>query len=354
MRLVKASFSGLLLVFILCAASTAPAANVYRLGPAYDKEPELLVPNPNATTGSCGVERWAVKTGTDSDASLVDIATSTSATINQLTSIQPPATLPYDQRITPTETTVFTIDATLTKYKLEADSDYHLVIADGNGHTMIAEIPDPACVGATSPFLGDIQTARQVFDNNYSATGTFQTADIPVCLTGVGFFDFIHGQTGVAPNGIELHPVLGVQFNPSSCQPWNSTTPPTGQFLAPGPPVSTTAGSSVQFKVECTAGSNALASWRLDFGDGSTPATGNLSGTTNQTVSVGHTYKTAGSGFVATLVCIDTNSNISVPVTLTVTAKAQSSSGGGGAIGVWLLIGLGLLTSLITRKRRPI
>jgi hypothetical protein len=28
-------------------------------------------------------------------------------------------------------------------------------------------------------------------------------------ITGVGFFDRIHGQAGVAPNGIELHPALG-------------------------------------------------------------------------------------------------------------------------------------------------
>src|SRR5262249_8568325 len=27
-------------------------------------------------------------------------------------------------------------------------------------------------------------------------------------VTGVAFFDFRHGQTGVAPNGIELHPIL--------------------------------------------------------------------------------------------------------------------------------------------------
>jgi len=27
-------------------------------------------------------------------------------------------------------------------------------------------------------------------------------------VTGVAFFDFKHGQTGVAPNAIELHPVL--------------------------------------------------------------------------------------------------------------------------------------------------
>jgi hypothetical protein len=28
-------------------------------------------------------------------------------------------------------------------------------------------------------------------------------------VTGVAFFDFNHGQTGVAPNAIELHPILG-------------------------------------------------------------------------------------------------------------------------------------------------
>jgi hypothetical protein len=31
-----------------------------------------------------------------------------------------------------------------------------------------------------------------------------------VRITGVGFFDYIHGQHGVAPNGVELHPVLNV------------------------------------------------------------------------------------------------------------------------------------------------
>ena len=28
-------------------------------------------------------------------------------------------------------------------------------------------------------------------------------------VSGVAFFDFKHGQTGVAPNAIELHPILG-------------------------------------------------------------------------------------------------------------------------------------------------
>lgn len=95
--------------------------------------------------------------------------------------------------------------------QLEADSDYHLVIVDGASH-MIAEIPDPACVGSTSPLLTSIQKARSEFDATYTPTGSFQTANVPVTVTGVGFFDFLHGQTGVAPNGIELHAVLDVQF----------------------------------------------------------------------------------------------------------------------------------------------
>jgi len=35
-------------------------------------------------------------------------------------------------------------------------------------------------------------------------------------ITGVGFVDFSHGQRGVAPNGIELHPVLS--FSTRRCR----------------------------------------------------------------------------------------------------------------------------------------
>jgi hypothetical protein len=32
-------------------------------------------------------------------------------------------------------------------------------------------------------------------------------------ITGVGFFDRVHDQTGVSPlNGIELHPILKIEF----------------------------------------------------------------------------------------------------------------------------------------------
>lgn len=47
-------------------------------------------------------------------------------------------------------------------------------------------------------------------------------------VVGVGFVEFKNGQSGVAPNAIELHPVLGVKFLsgvPASSPPSHSTPP---------------------------------------------------------------------------------------------------------------------------------
>src|SRR5262249_50366113 len=111
----------------------------------------------------CGVERWSVKTGTDPDAGMVNLNSSTSTTIAAMRALTAPNPIPANNRVSPTETTVWVITATLTLYKLENDSDYHLVIQDASGNTMITEIPMPSCVGSTSPFLASIQKcARQV------------------------------------------------------------------------------------------------------------------------------------------------------------------------------------------------
>jgi len=183
-----------------------------------------------ATFGQrCGVERWSVKTGTDSDSSHVDLSNPQAANIRDLIALQPPNPLPKDNRFAPTETTVFVVDATLTDYKLETgatgDSDYHLVLMDDQGNTMVAEIPSPSCVGAGSPFASQIASARTLFDAQFTATSSFQTANVPVRVTGVGFFDFFHHQHGAAPNVIELHPVLDIQINPG---------PTNGDFVLSG------------------------------------------------------------------------------------------------------------------------
>lgn len=179
-------------------------------GPAPTPTPTVTYTWPPA---ACGVERWHVKTGTDPQAATVSLAAPRLTTVAALASLPAPAVLPADARITPVETTVYRVTATLAEYKLEADSDYHLVLSDA-GRTMIAEIPDPACVGKASPLLPGIELARTEFDAQYRTAPVWQRAGVMVTVTGVGFFDSIHGQTGVAPNGVELHPVLSIEFGP--------------------------------------------------------------------------------------------------------------------------------------------
>lgn len=157
-----------------------------------------------------GKERWSVKTGCDPDAAAVPLAPRPT-TIAQLRAIPAPSRLP-NTRIPSAEEAVYTVSATLTGYKEEADGDYHLVLADEHGQTMIAEIPNPGFVGIGSPFLKGIVASRSTFDAHFAPSGRLQPVRVPVSVTGVAFLDRIHGQDGVAPNGIELHPVLSISF----------------------------------------------------------------------------------------------------------------------------------------------
>src|SRR5439155_7697209 len=90
-------------------------------------------------------------------------------------------------RIKPTETTVWVTTAFFTAYAPEADSDYHLAVADEQGRTMIVEIPSPDCVGSQSPFLSGIQRARDQFeaartelDPTLHADNDFKVAEPPI------------------------------------------------------------------------------------------------------------------------------------------------------------------------------
>ena len=206
----------------------------------------LLLVVPTTLFAQCGVERWSVKTGTDPDAGLVDLNSATNTTIANLRSPAAPNPIPANNRVSPWETTQWVLNATLTLYKLESDSEYHLVLQDANGLTMIVEIPSPSCVGAGSPFLPGITNARNEFNARFTATTSFQTANIPVQIKGVGMFDFLHGQTGVAPNGIELHPVLDVIFNPGTQTPdFALTASPTTVSVAQGGTKTTTVSTTV-------------------------------------------------------------------------------------------------------------
>lgn len=163
---------------------------------------------------SCGVERWSVKTLTDPAAGQVDL-TRYRTNIPTLVSYTPPATI--GPRSAPNETHVWQLSGTrLIGYKLEPDSDIHLVLRStlGSHPTMIAEIPDPGCA-AGSRVLGDITQARADFVREIGPPQTyFVDVNDSVTVAGVGFFDFPHGQRGVAANAFELHPVVALRRNP--------------------------------------------------------------------------------------------------------------------------------------------
>jgi hypothetical protein len=200
-----------------CSGSTGTASTP---GGVPRPQAEATSPGP-ATAPHCGVERWAVKTGTDPAAAQVDLGKVTDTSVAALAALPVPAGWSQDApRVTGSaEFTVWRVHAILREYKAEADSDYHLVL-DADGKTMIAEIPAPACVSG-GPFAAGITHARKQFDAVFAPGGFWQPAGVPagvpVAVTGVGFFDALHGQTGVAGNGIELHPVLDIQIgNPDT------------------------------------------------------------------------------------------------------------------------------------------
>ena len=172
-------------------------------------------------TGQSGFGRWTVKTGHDGDAGEVSTLAQTT-TIAALRAMKPPSNLTGDtRRLTfagsPEIQTWRLEDVTLAGYKLETDGDYHLVLVDRAGNSLIAEIVDPRRVG--EPWKAQATQARAVFDRHHTARSTFQTAGETVTVTGVGFFDLIHGQLGVAPNGIELHAVLEISFKEAAAPP---------------------------------------------------------------------------------------------------------------------------------------
>jgi hypothetical protein len=191
----------------------------------------------------CGVERWPVKTLSDADAGQVAVGNAVPTTVIALRQTPRPAPIadpkalgPPNNRLIPVETTVYAVTATLVGAKVESDKDIHLVIADPTdpSATMIAEFPDPSCIAAADPALvSRMAAARQSIVSKLPAVLRAIAAGAPVPLdmvrlnpstgnlgmalqplsgtaqiTGVGFFDTQHGQDGVAPNVIELHPVL--------------------------------------------------------------------------------------------------------------------------------------------------
>ena len=139
----------------------------------------------------CGVERWRFKTLQDRPLLLPQRDT----TIAYLVSRTRPAYVGVLRR--PFERHIFRVTSAVTLVRPEDDGDFHLVLSDQQ-RTMIAETPSSSCDSRATP-----KRRRQM---------QIARSRVQLCararVVGVAFFDYYHGQTGVAPNAIELHPVL--------------------------------------------------------------------------------------------------------------------------------------------------
>ena len=177
-----------------------------------------IIAPPQRCGTHCGTERWPVKTLTDADAADVNFNPSATS-VADLRGLTKPTIRPANGRVGPTELTTFRVHALLIGWKIEnSDRDMRLIIADpGNPtQTMIAEIPSPTCSRVcNSVHSREFEAARAALINQLgSPSSNLRTLSPPprIIVTGVGFFDFLHGQRGSASNGIELHPVLEVVF----------------------------------------------------------------------------------------------------------------------------------------------
>lgn len=154
---------------------------------------------------------WPYKIGTDPDVgkvSLVPVPTTIDALV-ALPHVERPEEL---RRIEPVEVTTYELrDVTLKSFQRAPDGDVHMVLADEHGHTLIAEAAPPFCTDDSSPWKGRISAARAVVDEEIPMTMMGWTSRT-ISLAGPGYFDTLHGQFGVAPNGIEIHPVLAICF----------------------------------------------------------------------------------------------------------------------------------------------
>lgn len=151
--------------------------------------------------GYCGKERAAVKHTVDSAASQIN-TTPKIVTVDYLVGLPYPNGLSgFNPPRQPEEKQVYTVTATLVLVKHESDGDYHLVLKSDSGKTMIAEAIPSSCANG-SPFQSKLAGVRSSVDR-------FKLP-LKVTATGVGFFDFNHGQTGVATNAVELHPLISI------------------------------------------------------------------------------------------------------------------------------------------------
>jgi hypothetical protein len=162
------------------------------------------------SAAGCGSRLWGLKTLSDPGRRLIYLRPRPT-TIAEVNARPMPRRTP-NWRSRGYARHVWELVAQIVEYKLEANGDIHLILFDG-GDYMIAKLPSPACLPRRSRERRAIVSTRRKFESSCGpVTNRWQFLGAVVTMTGVGFWDFPHGQRGHARNYAELNPLTAIRF----------------------------------------------------------------------------------------------------------------------------------------------
>lgn len=162
----------------------------------------------------CGVERWKIKTLSDPDTILINFSKVVKTSVHEQVTLDRPS-INRNSRHT-SECTVYEMRCSIVGYKRESgDKDIHIILEDEETEeTLVAELPSSRCSAIKSTSRSKLFFELEkwfVINIGYPTSNfVYLKKHIPVLITGIGYFDYVHGQIGMASNGREIHPVLGI------------------------------------------------------------------------------------------------------------------------------------------------
>jgi hypothetical protein len=200
------------LIRIACAAFAATMLAIAFFAGA----PRAVAQN---QTPSCQGRRADVMTLTDPNIAAIDPTQIIGVHPSALASFPLPADLPDEARFDPYETTVYTTMGNLVSATLAPNQAIALVIADPDTNLSITVVfPDADhCAQSADPnVLQLMQMARQKVISTLglpTANGSTPLTGQAI-VTGIGFIDQAVAEQG--NTGVELAPVLDIQFDPTA------------------------------------------------------------------------------------------------------------------------------------------
>ena len=197
---------------------------------------------------ACSPWRSDVKTLSDPDRRDVNLH-ARRTTVLSLRREDPPTTLSaHTPRLGGVESRAHQVRAQVVEARTTRDGTIHLVIAPRNARndTMIVQFPADRCVDSSFRRPEMRRARSRLLDACGPIGSRFTELTGDVVIRGVGFWDEARGQRGVAPNGLELHPVLSFKGSCTAGSPSDGPIPPIGSLLPIRDPADSASEASYQ------------------------------------------------------------------------------------------------------------